>query len=75
MPAAARQASQLKKFRSAISSQSSSRAGYRPRARDCSPLPFPPPAAPTAASTGACEAHSLTVTTRAFGYAASPPAS
>src|SRR5262249_28286955 len=43
-------------------------------ASDCSPLPFAA-AAPIAASTGACEPHSLTVTTRIFGNAArsSPP--
>ena len=44
------------------------------RARACSPLPFPPEAGPIAASTGACDPHSLTVTTRIFGNAArSPP--
>ena len=40
------------------------------RARDCSPLPLPPAAGPITASTGACEPHSLTVTTRIFGNAA-----
>ena len=43
------------------------------RASACSPLPFPPAAGPVAASTAACEAHSLTVTTRTFGNAAGPP--
>ena len=37
---------------------------------DCSPLPLPPAAGPITASTGACEPHSLTVTTRIFGNAA-----
>src|SRR5260370_989338 len=38
------------------------------RASDCSPAPLPA-TAPIAVSTTACEAHSLTVTTRTFGYA------
>ena len=48
------------------------RPGYSRRASACSPLPFPPAAGPTAAATSACEPHSLTVTTRAFGNGAGP---
>jgi hypothetical protein len=66
--AAVHQSAQLKKFRSAISSQSSSSRRYSLRASDCSPAPLPA-TPPIAASTTACEAHSLMLTTRTFGYA------
>src|SRR5260221_361022 len=62
------QSAQLKKSGWAISTKSSSSRRYSLRASDCSPAPLPA-TAPIAASTTACEAHSLTVTTRTFGYA------
>src|ERR1700677_1058067 len=52
-----------------MSSQSSRSRGYSVRARDCSPLPLDTHG-PIAASTAACDAHSLTVTTLALGNAA-----
>ena len=72
VPAAARQSLKEQKFRSASSSQPSSRPGYSFRASACSPLPLPPAAGPAAAATAACEPHSLTVTTRTFGNGAGP---
>src|SRR5262249_2326947 len=64
------------KLRVATSSQSPSSRGYSVRASDCSPLPLLV-TGPITAATSACEAHSLIVTTRAFGnpapLSASPP--
>ena len=75
VPAAAHQSFSCKNFRSAMTSQvlfqiRVQRAGQRllPAA-----LPRPPPG-PIAASTAACEPHSLTVTTRTFGNTAGPAA-
>src|SRR6266700_2272551 len=71
---AVHQSAQLKKFLSAISSQSASSRPYSLRARDCSPAPLPA-TPPIAASATTCEAHSLTVTTRTFGNAGLPASS
>src|SRR6266704_4789211 len=71
---AVHQSAQLKKFLSAISSQSASSRPYSLRASDCSPAPLPA-TPPIAASATACEAHSLMVTTRTFGNAGRPSSS
>jgi hypothetical protein len=68
------QPGQLKKFRPAISSQSSSSRSYSVRASDCSPAPLPA-TPPIAAPAITREAHSLMLTTRAFGYAGLPASS
>src|ERR1017187_9148739 len=52
----------------------SPRRRYSLRASDCSPAPLPA-TPPIAASATAWEAHSLTVTTRTFGYAGLPASS
>ena len=66
--AAAHQSAQLEKFRSAISSQSSSSRPQSLRARACSPVPLPA-TPPISAPNTAWEPHSLTVSTRTFGNA------
>jgi hypothetical protein len=68
---AAHQSAQLKKFRSAIRSQSSSSLRYSFRASDCSGA-LARDAARRASAT-AWEAHSLTVTTRTIGSAGLSP--
>jgi hypothetical protein len=60
---AACQSAQLKKLRSAISSQSGCSRGHTWRASTCSPVEVPA----IAAATTACEAHSEIVTTRTLG--------